>query len=176
VSTNVLFDGIPSKEFYIGLVATIPAVETLREFKVQKGYFAGNYDNAAVINVVTKSGSNDVHGTVWWALERDGLNARNFFDAGKPETKRNQYGIEAGGPVVSDKLFWYGSYEGIRANLNSTARDNVPNAGWLSGDFSDILADTQLVDPLTGTEFAGNQIPSSRFDGFAQTWLAACRT
>ena len=54
VSTNVLFDGIPSKEFYIGLVATVPAVETLQEFKVQKGYFAGNYDNAAVINVVTR--------------------------------------------------------------------------------------------------------------------------
>ena len=173
VSTNVLFDGIPSKEFYIGLVATVPSVETLKEFKVQKGYFAGNYDTAAVINVVTKSGSNDVHGTVWWALERDGLNARNFFDAGKPETKRNQYGIEAGGPVVSDKLFWYGSYEGIRANLNSTARGNVPNAGWLNGDFSDILADTQLVDPLTGTPFDNNQIPSSRFDGFAQIWLGS---
>ena len=77
--------------------------------------------------MVTKSGSNDVHGTAWWAFEKDGLNARNFFDAGKPDAKRNQYGIEAGGPVVSDKLFWYGSYEGIRANLNSTARGNVPN-------------------------------------------------
>ncbi len=171
VSTNVLFDGIPSKEFYIGLVATIPAVETLREFKVQKGYFAGNYDNAAVINVVTKSGTNEIHGTLWEAHQNDNTNARNFFDVGSPEILRNQYGFEVGGPILSDKLFWYGSYEGIRGRESGTGRGSVPHAGWLNGDFSDLLPDTQLVDPMTGNPFNNNQVPSSRIDGFAQTWM-----
>ena len=171
LSTNVLFDGIPSKEFYIGLVATVPAVETLREFKVQKGYYAGNYDNAAVINVVTKSGTNKVHGTVWAFHQNDNLNARSFFDVGKLESLRNQFGFEAGGPIIGDKLFWYGSYEGIRQRISSTGRAVVPEAGWLNGDFSDLLPATQLVDPLSGKAFPNNQIPSSRMDPFSQVWL-----
>lgn len=168
-STNTLFDGIPSKEFYIGANAAVPPVESIAEFKVQHGYFAGSTDNASVVNVVTKSGTNEIHGAVWEFHQDHHLNARNFFSAGRPPSLQNKFGFAAGGPAIKNKLFWFGSYEGHRERVDSTSRGQVPEVGWLSGDFSNVS--TQIVDPLNGQPFPGNRIPSSRFDPFAKKYI-----
>ena len=168
-STNTLFDGIPSKEFYIGANAAVPPVEAIAEFKVQHGYFAGSTDNAAVVNVVTKSGTNEIHGALWEFHQDQHLNARNFFSAGRPPSLQNKFGFAAGGPAIKNKLFWFGAYEGHRERVDSTGRGQVPETGWLSGDFSNLS--TQLTDPLTGQPFPGNRIPSSRIDPFAKKFI-----
>ena len=171
VSTNTMFDGIPTKEFFVGVSILAPPVDAIAEFKVQFGYFAGSTDNGAVVNVITKSGTNEIHGSAWNFHQNDNLNARNFFSAGKPETLANKFGAAVGGPAMQNKLFWYGSFEYHREKEGFTARGTVPPAGWTSGDLSSLLPTTQLVDPLTGEPFPNNQIPSARIDPFAAKYL-----
>ena len=172
VSTNTMFDGIPTKEFFVGVSILAPPVDAIAEFKVQFGYFAGSTDNGSVVNVITKSGTNEIHGSAWNFHQNDNLNARNFFSAGKPETLANKFGAAVGGPAMQNKLFWYGSFEYHREKEGFTARGTVPPAGWTSGDLSSLLPDVQLVDPLNNNApFPNNQIPSSRIDPFAKTYL-----
>ncbi|MBI4444301.1 MAG: TonB-dependent receptor [Acidobacteria bacterium] len=107
-------------------------VETIREFQVLTSNFSAEFGRNAggVINVVTKSGTNAFHGSVFEFLRNDNLDARNFFDRGDnpPEFKRNQFGFSAGGPIRRDKTFIFGGYEGLRQGLGLTLIGNVPTA------------------------------------------------
>lgn len=168
-STNALFDGIPNKEFYIGAIAGTPPVDAVEEFKVQHGFFAGHYDNASVVNLVTRSGTNEFHGSAWDFHQNDNLNARNFFSVGKPESLQNVYGFAAGGPAIKNRLFGFGSYEGHRERVAGTGRGTVPQTSWLGGDFSSL--GKQLNDPFTRQPFPNNIIPASRIDPFARKFI-----
>ncbi len=115
-------------------------VDTVREFSTITSTYSAEYGRAAggVIHVATRSGSNDFHGSLFWFHRNDNLDAANFFDApindpggrfiGKdqPEFKRNQFGFTAGGPIVGDKTFFFGSYEGFRERLGLTSIATVP--------------------------------------------------
>ncbi|HXG25170.1 MAG TPA: carboxypeptidase regulatory-like domain-containing protein, partial [Chthonomonadales bacterium] len=114
-------------------------VDTVREFRVETTTFSAQYGRAAggVINVITTSGTNEFRGTVFEFLRNDNLDARNFFDrdprnplqrSDPPEFKRNQFGFSAGGPIRADKLFFFGSYEGLRERLGQTITSRVPTA------------------------------------------------
>ena len=94
----------------------VTGVETVQEFRVLTSTMSAEYGRAAggVFNIVTKSGSNLVHGSAFWFHRNDKLDARNFFDAAKPEFRRHQFGATLGGPLVRDKTFFFGSYEGLR--------------------------------------------------------------
>jgi hypothetical protein len=107
-------------------------VEAIREFEILTNNYDATFGRSAgaVINVVTKSGTNDLHGSVFYFHRNDNLDARNFFDAGDspPEFKRNQYGFSLGGPVVKDKVFLFGNYEALRERLGLTNTAFVPTA------------------------------------------------
>jgi hypothetical protein len=171
-STAFIFDGIPFKEHFYGAPGSLQPIDSIQEFKVQKGFFTGRYDSAGVINLVTKSGTNRVHATVWEFLRNDNFDARKVFDPAKlPEFRQNQYGFEIGGPAIRNKLFWYSSYEALRFFRFNQSFAVVPTAAWRQGDFSSIA--TSLQDPLTGQPFTGNLIPSTRISTFAKRFLDA---
>lgn len=122
-------------------------VDTVREFRVETGTFSAQYGRAAggVINVITKSGTNELHGTLFEFLRNDNLDAAKWEDnrsnRKKPEFKRNQFGFSVGGPLRKDKLFYFGSYEGLREGLGQTLTGTVPTAAARQG---------QVSNPTTG--------------------------
>ena len=169
-STAFIFDGIPFKEHFYGAPGSLQPIDSIQEFKVQKGFFTGRYDSAGVINLVTKSGTNRVRGTVWEFLRNDNFDARKFFDVGKlPEFRQNQYGFEVGGPAIKNKLFWYTSYEGLRFFRIGQSFATVPTPAARQGDFSSLA--TPVIDPLTGEAFPGNRIPANRFAAFSRKFM-----
>lgn len=110
-------------------------VDAVREFRVETGVFSAQYGRAAggVINVITKSGTNEFHGTAFEFLRNDNLDAREFFDDEKPEFTRHQFGFSAGGPIRKDRMFFFGNYEGLQERLGQTLIAVVPNAAARQG-------------------------------------------
>jgi hypothetical protein len=131
------------------------------------------------VNVSTKSGTNEFHGSLWEFLRNDKLNANSFFanKAGskadgtpvspRPVFRFNQYGLTAGGPVVKNKVFWFFNFEGLRQRTPTTYRFTVPTAPQRAGDFSQTFnpqgALMQIADPLTTTS------PLSALHPFGET-------
>ncbi len=107
-------------------------VDTVREFQVVVSSYSAEYGRTAggVVNAVTRSGTNELHGSVFEFHRNSALDARNFFDPTKepPEFKRNQFGFTIGGPLKKDRSFFFGSYEGLRERLAMTQIVNVPTA------------------------------------------------
>jgi hypothetical protein len=141
-----------------------PPPDAIQEFRIQTANFSAEYGRnpGSQVNVVSKAGTNDFHGSVWEFLRNDALNARNFFASTVPAEKQNQFGGAAGGPIVKDKWFFFGSYQGLRDRPQAVpVVALVPSAQHRSGDFSDLAAGalTDPVDPLTEkpfTDSAGN--------------------
>lgn len=134
-----------------GVSGATLGVETVREFTVLTSIYSAEYGKVAggVINAVTKSGTNDLHGSVFEFLRNDNMDSRNFFDRVKPEFKRNQFGFTLGGPVVKDRTFFFGSYEGLRDRLGITQRSIVLTADARQGIFpgNRIVAISPQVKP-----------------------------
>src|SRR5213594_2304849 len=106
-------------------------VEMLREFRVLTGAYSAEYGrySGGIVTAVTKTGGNELHGNVYEFHRNDNLDARNFFDqTSKPEFKRNQFGATLGGPIVRDRTFFFGGYEGFRARKGESRVAVVPNA------------------------------------------------
>ncbi len=158
-------DGISNKNLTQNTALNFPSPDALQEFTVMTSNFSAEYgrNSGGVIMAVTRSGSNDLHATFWEYLRNTDLNARNFFSTTKPTLVQNQYGFFVGGPIIHNKLFFSGSYQGtdIRQSLLlATARP--PTALERQGNFS--ASSIKPTDPLTGQPFAGGVIPASRFD------------
>lgn len=104
-------------------------VESVREFQVLTNSYTAEYGSYAggVVNAVTKSGTNALHGSIFEFLRNSNLDARNFFDDELPEFKRNQFGGSVGGPILRDRTFFFGAYEGLRQRLATSSRTSVPN-------------------------------------------------
>jgi hypothetical protein len=174
ISPEFLFDGIPNKQFFYGAVGVEPPVDSLAEFKIQQGYFSPEFGAPAAINVVTKSGTNAIHGGVWEFVRNDVLDARNFFDVTKPPYRQNQFGGNVGGPAIKNKLFWFGDYEGLRVNQSGTSYYKVPTPAELSGNFSGLppIYDPSTWNATTQTrqQFLNNQIPLGDINSFATTY------
>ena len=136
---NFLLDGSDVQDMNhrtpAGVSGTTLGVETVREFSVLVTNFSAEYGKVAggVINAVTKSGTNEFHGSVFAFHRNDNLDARNFFDRAKPEFKRNQFGFTAGGPIVPDRTFFFGSYEGLRDRLAGTRISDTLSAEGRTG-------------------------------------------
>ena len=105
-------------------------VETLREFRVLTNNYPAQHGNAlgAVIEVASRGGENQFHGTLFEFLRNDKMDARGFFDSQKPPFKRNQFGGVLGGPIIKDRAFFFGSYEALRERLTTTQTVFVPSA------------------------------------------------
>src|SRR2546427_3178451 len=140
-SNNILIDGADSKSLSFGGFALQPPPDAVQEFKIQTNIYSAAFGKTAgsTINLVTKSGTNELHGTVYEFLRNDALDARNFFATDKPEFRRNQYGFALGGPIRKNKTFVFGNYEALRQSKGLSLTSLVPDTKQLSGDFSDVL-------------------------------------
>ena len=168
--TEFLLDGITDQEQLYDGVQFSPSIDFLQEFRVQANSFSAEYGRgSAVINVGTKSGTNQFHGTVFEFFRNDKLDARNFFALSTPPLRRNQFGGSVGGPIVHDKLFFFLNYDGTQLREPETQNTTVPTAALRSGDLSGL--GSPVIDPFTGSAFPGNVIPSGRFDPTSQFFL-----
>ena len=164
-SNNFLLDGASNNDtFNTGFVLR-PPPDAIQEFKILTHSYAAEYGRSAgsVINVVTKSGTNELHGGAWEFNRDDRFQARNFFalpNQEKPKLKQNQFGGSVGGPVIKSRLFGFGYYEGHRNTSGVTQNFVVLSDAQRDGNFGS----TTIRDPLTGQPFPGNQIPASRLD------------
>lgn len=169
---NYQMDGSDHNDTYINMNLPFPNPDSLQEFNLQSSNFTAEYGNAAggIVNIVTKSGTNDIHGTAFEFLRNGALNARNFFAAQHDTLKRNQFGGTLGGPIVKNKLFYFGTYQGTRiTSAPANVNQQVPTAAERAGDFSGLSR--QLIDPVSKQPFPGNQIPAARISPVAQFFL-----
>ncbi|HSH15578.1 MAG TPA: hypothetical protein VLD18_06075, partial [Verrucomicrobiae bacterium] len=133
-SNVYLLDGTPQNDFTNGpagsAAGTALGVETIREFRVETNAYSAEFgrNSGGQINVLTKSGTNDFHGSLYEYHRNDNFDARNYFDpAEKPEFVRNQFGITGGGPLRRDSSFLFVGYEGLRERLGRTIATIVPD-------------------------------------------------
>ena len=178
-SNYFMLDGIDDNEFEFSTFALAPTLDDIEEFKVQSHNDEAEYGDVlgGVVNVVTKSGTNQLHGTLWEFLRTSGFDADDPLTFTKTPLHQNQYGLNLGGPVIlphlydgRSKTFFYGSYEAFRVNTAAATYIFTPTAAERTGDFSALT--TQLYNPFTirpdpahpgnetATRFPGNNISS----------------
>ncbi|MEZ5356900.1 MAG: carboxypeptidase regulatory-like domain-containing protein [Bryobacteraceae bacterium] len=167
-STNYMLDGGDNNDPQQNVAAVVPNPDALEEFSVQTNNFSAEYgrNSGAVVNAVTKSGTNALHGSLWEFIRNDALDARSYFGISKSKLRRNQFGGAVGGPIIRNKAFFFGSYEGVRQRTGTT-RSNlvVPTSAERQGDFTASAANRRPRDPLNSNQpFPGAIIPAARFD------------
>ncbi|MCC6365588.1 MAG: TonB-dependent receptor [Bryobacterales bacterium] len=175
-STSYLLDGVELRNPRVGDTALNPSLDMIEEFKIQRNFFNAEFGNSpGIINVATRGGTNQIHGSVYELLRNDTLDARNFFSATPEPFKRNQFGFSVGAPIRKDKLFIFGNYEGLRQRLGQVQRGLYPTQTLLGGNFTTQapIFDPTTFDPAAGTRqpFAGNVIPSSRVNTVAKNFF-----
>jgi outer membrane receptor protein involved in Fe transport len=188
-SNNFLIDGMDNNERFIGTITVKPSIESIQEMNVTTSNYSADLGRTAggVINMITKSGTNNYHGSAYEYFRNQVLDARNFFarTGPKPAYRQNQYGGSLGGPIVRDKSFFFLDYEALRLSQATITISTVPLAngvapiqpdaalataagayngvgGMRTGNFTGIAP---IYDPINGhTQFPGNVIPSNRQD------------
>jgi len=170
---NYQVDGFDNQESGRHGFSVSPPVDSIAEFKVQSGTAGADFGRGSgtMINVVTKSGSNQFHGTLYDFLRNDMFDARPFFAQNVAALKRNQFGGALGGPVWKDRVFFFGNYEGLRQRAaGNPTIGRVPTVDERNGLFA-----TAVRDPLTGQEFpkvgANWQIPLDRMSPISRKIL-----
>lgn len=174
--TNYMLDGGNNVDEYTNVNLPFPFPDALQEFSVQTSNYSAEYGQNAggVVNVVTKSGTNQLHGDAFEYLRNRELNARNFFARVVDPLKRNQFGATLGGPVTipgvykgRDKTFFFFGYQGtILRNMAGAQSAFVPTADNEQGIFS-----STIIDPKTSAPFPNNTIPTNRFDPASAAFL-----
>jgi hypothetical protein len=192
VWNNYTLDGVSDLDANFNLYIQLPSIDALQEFKVQTGIYPAEFGReASQINVSTKSGTNDFHGTAYDFLRNSDLDAKPYDFLGtspaKAPFKQNQYGYYLGGPVWipklyngKNRLFFMSNWEGFKSRLTNQNNYTVPTAAWRNGDFS--AYPLPLLDPntrvkgssgiWTATPFPGNIIPANRLDPTSQKLFA----
>jgi Carboxypeptidase regulatory-like domain/TonB dependent receptor-like, beta-barrel len=180
-NTSFLLDGAINIDPDYSSLTYSPSVDAIAEFQVQTGMFPAEYGRASggQVNVVTKSGGNDFHGSVFEFLRNDRIDARpfNLPTPALPKYRRNQFGATLGGPAVRSKLFWFLSYEGLRLRQAGAGLTTVtvPTSQQRAGDFSTTkggIFDPETLQNGVRQPFPLNQIPAQRLNPQA---LAAAR-
>ena len=178
-------DGVDNTDVNFNSYIFLPSVDALEEFKVQTGIYSAEFGRAAgQVNVVTKSGSNAFHGTVFEFHRNDKFDSHIYSftpaqaAAPKPDFQWNQYGFTAAGPVARNRVFFMSNFEGFQDDKTFLNNFTVPTAAMRSGDFSAFA--TPLLDPATCTvaggvrscqTFPGNRIPANRIHPTSQDLL-----
>lgn len=169
-------DGVENTDPNFNTFVVRPSVDALQEFKVQTGVYSAEFGKAtSQINVTTRAGTNEFHGTVFEFLRNDAIQARTWNQAGEKDPfRRNQFGFTATGPIVKNKLFFMVNYEGFRERRSGFAQATVADQAMVNGDFSNPALpgiwdpDTLRNDPATtgrriADQFPNQAIPMSRF-------------
>ena len=153
LQNNFLLDGIDNNanlgDVLNGAAYVVqPAVDAIAEFKVETNSYSAEFGrgNGAIMNAVIKSGTNQIHGDVWEFLRNEKFDATNAFDLfGQQPYKQNQFGLTLGGPIVKNKMFIFGDYEGLRIRQGLPQLSTGAHAGRIGGDFSAFLTSTPAM-------------------------------
>jgi hypothetical protein len=201
-SNNYTLDGLANTDTALNTPAVILSQDAIQEFKVMSETYSAEYGfSANQINIISKSGTNQIHGTAFDFFRNDALDARAPFQSVIPELRQNQFGFVVGGPVYIPKLydgrnktFFLVNYEGWRIRNGVAGFVNVPTTAEVNGDFSALASTLPAYDltpgspcqaalannnpcmpgdPETGAPFPGNIIPTNRFSRLASVELAA---
>lgn len=167
---NFFLDGAFNNSLFRNGGNMAPNPDAVDEFHLITSNFDAEYGRlpGSVMNVVTKSGSNSFHGTLFDFLRNDSLNARNFFQSAVNPLKRNQFGVTVGGPIRRNRTFFFISYQGLRLRTDSYENGIlVPALAQRQGNFSALPSSKWPIDPRTGKQFADGIIFSSRLDPVA---------
>src|SRR5262249_55071787 len=167
------YDGVSVLQPEPGQVAYYPVLDSIAEFRVQTNSYSAEYgrSNGGVIQVSTKAGTNDWHGSLFEYLRNEAVNARNLFAAPgpKPLFRRNLFGGTIGGPLRANRTWVFADWQSARLKTGVTRFSTVPTLTQRQGIFT-----TAITDPATGaarTPFPNRTIPTDRFDATAQTLL-----
>ena len=175
-------DGVNNMDVNFNTYVALPSIDAIQEFKVQIGVYPAEYGHQSTqVNVLTKSGGNAYHGTLFEFLRNDKLDAKQYqFTSARPKNpfKWNDFGFELDGPVRipklfngKDRLFFMSNYEWLRRRQSVLNTFTVPTTKMFGGDFSELLPSTVIYDPNTGLPFSGNIIPSNRLDPISVKFL-----
>jgi hypothetical protein len=160
-NNNFLLNGVDNNEFGLGGTIVLPAPDAIQEFRTEENSMSAEFGRGgAAINVVIKSGTNQLHGGVYEFIRNDKLDALNYFSPGQEPFQRNQFGALLGGPIRKDKTFVFGDYQGYRLRETDPFISSVPTVAERTGDFSELLQaeGIQLVNPYTGLPVPGNRL------------------
>ena len=186
-ANNTLVDGVDNTNPTLGLSIYLPNPEVVQEVHVTTSNYSAEFGRVggAVVNVVTRSGTNQFHGSLWEFNRVAALAARDFFNnagTSKPGLTRNEFGAAIGGPIRRDKTFFFFGYQGRYLRQSSTSIYTLPQAAFLNGDFSSVPG-LALYNPATGNAdgtgrqpFTNNRVPASQLNSIAQklnTYLPA---
>ncbi len=186
IANNYILDGIDNNDETTNQPSHRPILDGVREFKVLTGTYAAEYgrQSGGQVIVATKSGTNDFHGSAFEFHRNSVFDARNFFARSclkrdssgnctsyKPSFRRNQFGGVLGGPIIPDKLFFFGGYEGQRRGQQEAGLTTVPTALMRQGDFSELLPTTVVRDPLNNQPFPNNRIPQNSWNSIGKGLL-----
>lgn len=174
-SNGFLLDGVYNADPKLNGVAVTPPVDAIREFEVLTGNYDASFarNGGGQVNVLVKSGTNRLHGTLYEFFRNQAMDARNFFapaDGGQ-RYQRNQFGGAVGGPIIKNKTFFFADYEGRRVNEGISRTTRVPTALERNGDFSRSDPRTPPIDIFTQMPFPGGVIPAFRISPIARNLL-----
>jgi hypothetical protein len=177
-ATNYLLDGGLHMDPRSNVGLPLPFPDALQEFKVETSSLPANYGShpGGVVNAVTRSGANSLHGDLFEFLRNGAMNARNFFAATRDSLKRNQFGGVLGGPVVRDRVFFFGGFQGTtERTAPATVQAFVPTSAVLQGNFQTILAppcQRSQVNLNAASGAVNNVIPQNRLNPIALKFLS----
>jgi hypothetical protein len=173
-NNNVRFtlDGGQNMDNHYNMNVPFPFPDAVQEFSVQTSNMMVDLggSSAGAINIVTKAGTNEIHGDAFWFVRNSNFNATNFFSHGPDNLKRNQTGFTLGGPVLKNKLFAFGGFQQLWIrSAPGSLRAQTPTTAERQGDFS--ATPITIRDPLTGQPYPGNRIPQNQLSPAAQNLL-----
>ncbi len=169
-STYYLLDGAPNMDTFMLLAAPFPNADATQEFRVISNNFDAQYgfSPGAVVSIATKSGGNAFHGGAFEFIRNNDLNAGNYFSHAVDPLKRNQFGAYLGGPIIKNKVHFFGNYQATRMSTQSSTNVTyAPTAAMLDGDFSAVP--TPLGGPFSTMNGKPNQVDPSAFSSAAVT-------
>jgi len=157
-SNSFMVNGGDVEESVENGASIVPTLDSIEEFRLLTNSFNAEYGrfSGAIVNVVTKSGTNEIHGSLFEFLRNEKLDARNYFDPQRGVFKRNQFGGTIGSPIIRNKVFFFGDYQGTREIRGvSSGQVNVPSVLERGGDFSDVATINPNYNQFTGSVRSG---------------------
>jgi hypothetical protein len=184
-SNNFLIDGASNFNGVDGGFILKPPVDAIGEFRIITHGANAEFGGAlgSTTNIITRSGTNHFHGTLWEFLRNDALDANNYFAQTKEPLKQNQFGAAAGGPIKKDKTFIFGFFEGFRNRQGKTALTTVPSVKQRTGDFSELCPEGfaggfctnpahQLFNVFANAPYPNNVVPQVQFNTISKNLLS----
>jgi hypothetical protein len=184
-SNNFLIDGANNFNGVDGGFVLKPPVDAISEFRIITHNANAEFGNAlgSTTNLITRSGTNQVHGALWEFLRNDAVDANNYFAQTQEPLKQNQFGATVGAPIKKDRAFVFGFYEGFRNRQGESALTTVPSVKQRSGDFSELCPEGftagfcnnpghQLFNVFANAPYPNNQVPQNQFNPVSQNLLS----